>query len=63
MKDLQRQNELKRRNSLVAILVERMRSNGAGERSIQKALPALHELVKFAERAPANLVPDKPENP
>ena len=63
MKDLQREKELERRNSVVATLVEVMRSNGASERSIQKALPGLHELVKSYKKAPGDLVPDKPEHP
>ena len=63
MKDLQRKKELERKNKIVAIFVEIMRYNGASERSIQKALPGLHELVKSYKKAPANLVPDKPEHP
>jgi hypothetical protein len=47
MKSLDRQQELKRRNKLIKDLVQIMRSRGASDRSIQKALPGIVELAKY----------------
>ncbi len=56
---LKRQNELKRRNSVVARLVDIMRYNGASEQSIQKALPAFEEFAKYSKMLPGYLALDE----
>src|SRR5205085_4884185 len=65
MKNLQRENELKRRNSIIADMIQIMRLNGASQQSIQKALPGLAEYVKYAVRAyknPASIQPKQPQS-
>src|SRR5947209_6362583 len=65
LKILNREKEQKRKNQIVATFVEVMRSNGASDRSIQKALPGLHEFAKFSisKRGSGNQASDKSENP
>ena len=65
MKILKREKEIEKKNQLVAAFVEAMRSNGASDRSIQKALPGLYEFAKFSisKRRSGNQAPDKSENP
>src|ERR1700692_3566588 len=48
IQDLKRQNEQKRRNSILANMIKIMHTNGASGRSIQRALPGLDEFAKFA---------------
>ena len=45
-----KEKALKRRNSMLATMVQIMRDKGAGEQTIQRASTGLDEFVKFASR-------------
>ena len=57
LKELARANELQRRNTILTNMVNIMRSKGANERAIQKALKGINEFAKFA------IKPDLPSSP
>ena len=48
LKELKRAQELKRRNAVLTNMIHVMRSKGASEQSIQKALQGIDEFAKFA---------------
>src|SRR5437879_1759374 len=50
MKNLQRENELKRKNAIINNMIQVMRANGASQQSIQKAFPGFAEFAKYAVR-------------
>ena len=62
MKNLKRENELKRRNSVIASLIQVMRVNGASQQSVQKALPGLAEFAKYAIRTSSRVNADLVEH-
>lgn len=59
IKELERANELYRRNALLTNMIQIMRENGATEQSIQKALKGLDAFAKFASKP----VPPKSGHP
>ncbi len=62
MKSLQRQKEQTWMTAIINRMVMVMRDNGASEKSIQKALPGLHEYAKYAIREDSNHLVSKLEN-
>jgi archaellum biogenesis ATPase FlaH len=63
LKRLERQNELEQRNKIIENMTRLMRDNGASDRSIQKALPGLAELAKYAIRTNSSPASGKSEHP
>ena len=60
---MKKENQVKRRNSILTNMLHIMRDNGASERAIKKALPGLDEFSKFASRTEGPPTPRKPEHP
>lgn len=63
MKSLNRQKEQKRRNTLILSMVKIMREHGASDRAMQRALPGISELAKYAARMTAKSASGSAENP
>ncbi len=62
-RDVTRQKELTRKNSILAGMVKIMHDQGASEQSMRKALPGLTEYVKYAIRMLNSPASDKSAHP
>src|SRR5947209_19574834 len=60
IKQLKKENELERRNAMLARMVQFMHDKGASQQAIRRALTGLDEFVKFASREGSVSASQKP---
>src|SRR5207245_411947 len=63
LKALEREDQLRRRNEILALMIKMMREKGASDREIRKKLPGIAEFAKILYKTGGNQVSSKSGNP